>query len=237
MINRKSAAALLLLVSLTSTVATGCASSNRTTSTPPAATVVAPRTTAPTAGTPTTTTSSSAPAKVTSPKLAVAKTTQAGRSGKSGASLGRLIHTGLDATPATEFAIQGVRVANQNQPGVTFGFELREYDNNGDHETFVLTTAVGDEKKPGFRAVEHAYAVDNDIQQPAFGYFVGHPTRITGTLRGKAVTAHTAVWSADRDVTVFWFDNTEVTGNDRLTEVQAYGTGNTRIAQATVYYE
>jgi hypothetical protein len=231
MINRKSAAALLFLVSLASAAATtGCASPSRTTSSPSASTVVAPQTTAPT-------TTSPVAAKTSATKPPVAKTTKAGSSGKGGASLGRLIHTGLDATPASEFAIQGVRVANRNQPGITFGFELREYDNNGDHETYLLTTAVEDEKKPGFRGVEHSYAVDNDIQQPAFGYFVGHPTRITGTLRGKAVTAHTAVWSADRDVTVFWFDNTKVTGNDRLTEVQAYGAGNTRIAQATVAYE
>jgi hypothetical protein len=235
MINRKSAAALLFLVSLTSGAATGCASSSRTTSTPPAFTAVAPPTTAPTAGTPTTT--SSAPVKVAAPKPPVVTATKAGRSSNGGTSLGGLIHTGLDATPATEFAIQGVRVANRNQPGITFGFELREYDNNSDHETYVLATAVEDEKKPGFRAVEHAYAVDDDIQQPAFGYFVGHPTRITGTLRGKVVTAHTAVWSVDRDVTVFWFDNTKVTGNDRLTEVQAYGAGNAPIAQATVSYE
>lgn len=235
MINRKPAAALLFLVSLTSAVATGCAGSSPAASTPPAATVVA----SPVVASPATAPSPTPPvaAKVTSPGPTVAKTTKAGRPGKGGASLGRLIHTGLDATPASEFAIQGVQVANRNQPGVTFGFELREYDNNGDHETFVLATAVGDEKKPGFRAVEHAYAVDGDIQQPAFGYFVGHPTRITGTLRGKAVTANTAVWSADRDVTVFWFDNTKVTGDDRLTEVQAYGTGNARVAQATVHYE
>ena len=67
--------------------------------------------------------------------------------------------------------------------------------------------------------------------QPAVGQLAG------SVVRGKVITAHTAVWSADRGVTVFWFDNTKVTGNDRLTEVQAYGAGNARIAQATVYYE
>ena len=241
MINRKSAAALLFLVSLSAAATTGCTSTSRTASTPPPSTAVAPQSSAPSADPSTAPSSSAAKNSATKPPAAkkspAAKKPKGGGSGKDGVPLGKLIHTGLDATPISEFAIQGVRVANPNQPGITFGFELWEYENNGDHETYVLAAAVEDEKKPGFHAVEHSYGVDNDIQQPAFGYFVGHPTKITGTLRGKTVTANTAVWSADRDVTVFWFDNTKVTGDDRLTEVQAYGAGNTRIAKAPVIYE
>ncbi|GIF23281.1 hypothetical protein BJ973_000363 [Actinoplanes tereljensis] len=157
--------------------------------------------------------------------------------GKDGARLGTLIHTGLDATPVSEFAIQGVRITSPNQPGITFGFQLLQYDNDGKRTSYVLTSAVDNEKKPGFRAVEHSYRLEDDVQQPAFGYFVGHPAKITGMLRGKVVPANTAVWSADRDVTIFWFDNTKVNGNDKLTTVQAYDSSGTRIAEETVYYE
>ncbi|WP_306213980.1 hypothetical protein [Actinoplanes sp. RD1] len=237
MINRRPAVVLLSLVPLLAVAATtGCSASDPVATTPAAA----PATTAP-ASTPATTAPASTPATTTPATTTPAATTVASPStspaGKDGAPVGRIIHTGLDATPITEFAIQGVRVANPNLPGVTFGFQLLEYENNGDSHPYVLTSATEDEKKPGFRAVEHSYALDGDVQQPAFGYYAGRPAKITGTLRGKAVTAHTAVWSADSGVTVFWFDNTQVTGADRLTRVQAYGTAGNRIAQATVSYE
>jgi hypothetical protein len=39
---------------------------------------------------------------------------------------------------------------------------------------------------------------------------------------GKQVRAKAAKWSATSKVTVFWFDNTKVTGDDHLSSVSAY---------------
>ena len=46
--------------------------------------------------------------------------------------------------------------------------------------------------------------LENGLVQPAFGYYVGHPSVIKARVDGRTVTAHIAVWSVDKSVTVFW---------------------------------
>lgn len=58
--------------------------------------------------------------------------------------------------------------------------------------------------------------------QPAYGYFVGEPATITGTVDGHSIAAKTAISSVDPSVILFWFDTTEITVESNLTIVSAY---------------
>jgi hypothetical protein len=120
--------------------------------------------------------------------------------------LGELISTGLDATKISEWVIQGVPVTDAGA-GITFGFTVAERQNDGDTEDYVTVNEYrGSALAPGFHPAHTAMRYDGDVVQPAFGYYVGRPVRITAGFSGRTVAAHTAVWSHDRSVTVFWFD-------------------------------
>ncbi len=121
-------------------------------------------------------------------------------------------------------------------PATTFGFALSERHNNGSLREYLRISEVhGSDLAAGFHAVEPPYTLDNGMQQPAFGYFVGHPAKITGDVAGTSVAAHTAVWSKNPAVTVFWFDNERVTGVASLTGVTAYGSAGQQLATTRVH--
>jgi hypothetical protein len=142
----------------------------------------------------------------------------------------------MDVTPITEWVIYGVPVHNKNTPNTTFGFALGERTNEGAITQYVdILEAFKPQLAPGFHVPERAYTLEDGIEQPAFGYFVGTPAKITGTVDGKTVLAERAVWSNNKSVTVFWFDNTKVTGNTKLTTVTAYDAAGKQTAQAHVY--
>ena len=166
-----------------------------------------------------------------------ATSVQQGAVAKSG--LGKMIHTGLDATPISEWVIKPVPVKIAGSKKTTFGFAIDDRKNNGELEEYMIISEVsaGAELKAGFHAVEHVYGYDEEIVQPAYGYFVGKPAKITGTVDGKQVRAKTAKWSANSKVTVFWFDNTKVTADSDLTSVAAYDAAGKRLAKAHVYAE
>ncbi len=152
--------------------------------------------------------------------------------------LGPIISTGMDASKISEWVIYGIPVKNKYNPLTTFGFRLSERHNNGTltPDLYIAETSRPD-LAPGFHAVEGAYTLEGGIEQPAFGYFVGHPAKITTDVAGKSVTAHTVVWSQNPAVTVFWFDNTKVTGATTLTTMNAYDTTGHRTATTAVPYQ
>jgi|tagenome__1003787_1003787.scaffolds.fasta_scaffold20922213_2 hypothetical protein len=153
--------------------------------------------------------------------------------------LGKMIHTGLDATQASEWVIKAVPVTVTGSTKKTFGFAMDDRANNGELTEYMVISeaSAGAELKAGFHAVEHVYGYEDEIVQPAYGYFVGNPAKITGTVNGKQIRAKTARWSANSKVTVFWFDNTKVTADSDLTAVSAYDAGGKLLAKARVYSE
>jgi hypothetical protein len=160
--------------------------------------------------------------------------------------LGKMIHTGLDATPISEWVIKATTATvldSKNKKTKILGFGIYDRANNGHLDRYMVISDVqpGSTLKAGFHATEHAYTYSEDTDapmvQPAYGYFVGKPAKITGTVDGKQVTAKTAKWSANSKLTVFWFDNTKVTGDDHLSSVSAYNAAGKRIAKAMVYTE
>ena len=150
-----------------------------------------------------------------------------------------IITTGLKASKGREWVIKTESVPVADSTKTTFGFSINEQDQAGKlTEDVVISEAdAGSELKPGFHAPEHAYTYGPGVVKPAFGYFVGAPARITGTVDGKSVIANTSPSSANSSVIVFWFDNTKVTGDSELTRVTAYNAAGTQLDQAPVYSE
>jgi hypothetical protein len=159
---------------------------------------------------------------------------------------GTMIHTGLDATPVSEWVIRATQATildSKDRKRKILGFGIYDRANNGDLDRYTVISDAepGSTLKAGFHATEHAYTYSDDanapVVQPAFGYFVGKPAKITGSVDGKQVRAKMVKWSVNSKVTVFWFDNTKVTGDDHLSSVSAYDAAGKRIAKARVYAE
>ena len=72
-------------------------------------------------------------------------------------------------------------------------------------DSVMANEAEGSDRAPGFHAVQGSMNVDGK-QTPTFGYYAGSAAKITGTAKGKTVTAGQATWSEDPSVKVFWFD-------------------------------
>ena len=150
-----------------------------------------------------------------------------------------IIETGLKAAGTDDWVIKTVSVKLPDWTKRTFGFSLNERSKDGElsEDTSVVEVNEGEQLKPGFHAPEHAYTLENGIVQPAYGYFVGSPAKITGTVDGESVTAQMTTSSVGPSVIVFWFDNTKVTGDTSLTQVTAYDAAGRELARAHVYTE
>ncbi|GAA2675641.1 hypothetical protein [Actinoplanes palleronii] len=144
--------------------------------------------------------------------------------------LGEIIHTGLDATAVSEWVIYGVPASGGS---TAFAFRLSELQNNGIlARTVDITETTGSPLAAGFHALEPASELEGGRKTPAFGYFAGTPATIFGIAGSKKVAARTAPWSANTSVTVFWFDNTQVTPDTALTGVTALDVNGKTIAVA-----
>jgi hypothetical protein len=153
-----------------------------------------------------------------------------------------IVETGLKAGADGDWVIKTVEVDVYGSAEKTFGFSISERDKDGKltKDDVISEVDAGQELKPGFHAVEHPYGYDKGDVQPAYGYFVGTPAKITGTVDGRTVTARMTVMAttqARTSVVVFWFDNTTVDGDSTLTRVQAYDPAGQQLAQARVYSE
>ncbi|MFI5933821.1 hypothetical protein [Actinoplanes sp. NPDC051494] len=94
---------------------------------------------------------------------------------------------------------------NPAYPDITFGVracvqaagaELRNCHQNFDNEA--------PDNTPGFHAIGMTSS-DGKTALPMYGYYVGPAATITVRSRGEVVTAHTATWSEDANVVLFWF--------------------------------
>jgi hypothetical protein len=152
-----------------------------------------------------------------------------------------IVETGLKAGANGDWVIKSVEADIFGSTKKTFAFSMNERDKNGEltEDMRIQEVEAGHERKPGFHAVEHSYGYDEGVVQPAYGYFVGAPAKITGTLDGRSVSAKlTPMATTDgAPVIVFWFDNTTVDGDSKLTSVTAFDAAGKQIAQAPVYYE
>lgn len=153
-----------------------------------------------------------------------------------------IVETGLKAGTDGDWLIKTVEVDVSGSTEKTFGFSINERDKDGKltEDMVVSEVEAGDELKPGFHAVEHAYGYDKGVVQPAYGYFVGTPAKIIGTVDGQNVTARMtpmATTDGRMSVVVFWFDNTTVDGDSNLTRVAAFDAVGKQVAQSPVYSE
>ncbi|GAA1390667.1 hypothetical protein [Catellatospora chokoriensis] len=136
--------------------------------------------------------------------------------------LGAVISTGMDCSPISEWVIYGVPVHLATAPGTTFGFALGERHNDGRIEEYIVINEYqGSDKAAGFHLLQGPLMLEGDLVQPAFGYYVGTPARITAEFDGKTITAHTARWSDNLDVTVYWFDP-KASGHGVVSGLSAY---------------
>jgi hypothetical protein len=133
---------------------------------------------------------------------------------------GTVIDTGLTNADHEKWALFGVRPRGANSTAA-YGLCLGSQDAKGDlEESFTIDETA--DSAVGFHAIQAAMALDRNIAQPAFGYYVGPAKRITVTVAGKVIDAHLAPWSLHPATTVFWFSPADVKPGDEITTPAAY---------------
>ena len=130
-------------------------------------------------------------------------------SASAGASLvpkGRLIRTGIrDTAGELLFYVASTRVPQL--PGTHFAVVAGYRDGAGNLVPLVTANeTAGPDTAAGFHAVEAPLTVGAPtVAVPEFGYYAGAAVKITGTVAARQVRAHTARWSADPGIVIFWF--------------------------------
>ena len=166
------------------------------------------------------------------PAAQVAPVPQASSSGSSDQRrMGAVIPTGLDAGKGGDWVIYGVSAKDAQLPGTTFGFMIGQRRNGTVTPTTETNEIQGSDLALGFHATEGSMTVDPGGVEPTFGYYVGHPAKITVQAGGRTVVASTAVWSHNRSVTVFWFDTDKVNGSTTPSHLAAYDSAGHRLPQ------
>lgn len=133
---------------------------------------------------------------------------------------GTVIDTGLVNADQEKWALFGVRPAGAKSTAA-YSLCIGSQDAKGDLEEFFTIDEAAD-SPVGFHTIQAAMALDGNIEQPAFGYYVGPAKRITVTVGGKVIDARLAPWSLHRDITVFWFSPADVKPGDQITTPAAY---------------
>jgi hypothetical protein len=67
------------------------------------------------------------------------------------------------------------------------------------------------------------------VAVPEFGYYAGAAVKITGTVAGRLVRAHTARWSADPGIVIFWFTPAGDPATATVTGLAAYAAAGRRL--------
>jgi len=133
---------------------------------------------------------------------------------------GTVIDTGLVNADHEKWALFGVRPRGAKSTAA-YGLCIGSQDAKGDLEEFLPIDEIAD-SPVGFHTIQAAMALDGNIEQPAFGYYVGPAKRITVTAGGKVIDAHLAPWSLHPDITVFWFSPADVKPGAQITTPAAY---------------
>ena len=160
-----------------------------------------------------------------------APTPQASSSSTPSVRLGAVMSTGLDAGKGGDWVIFGVSVKEAQLPNTTFGFMIGQRRNGTITPTTETNETQGSEFALGFHATEGSTTMDPGGVEPTFGYYVGHPAKITVQAGARTVVASTAVWSHNLSVTVFWFDTDKVNGSTTLSHLAAYDSAGHRLPQ------
>ena len=133
---------------------------------------------------------------------------------------GTVIDTNLVNADHEKWALFGVRPRGAKSTAA-YGLCIGVQGAKGDLEEFLTIDDTAD-SPAGFHTIQAATALDNNVEQPAFGYYAGPAKRITVTVDGKVVAARLVPWSLDPDITVFWFSPADVKPGDRITAPAAY---------------
>ncbi|ATY15934.1 hypothetical protein CU254_40290 [Amycolatopsis sp. AA4] len=145
--------------------------------------------------------------------------------------LGEVISTGTYADGA-ELVFYATQIEDpDNLPTVQFGVmaSLSEPDGNL-RPLYLANESEGQDRSFGFHATSGGTTI-SDIWVPVYGYFSGPAARIETTVDGRTIQAHTARWSEDPDVVVFWFDQDEVPSAERASPLVAYSADGKRLTK------
>jgi hypothetical protein len=162
------------------------------------------------------------PAATTTPSVSAAPTHQPKLTSMNDyqGPFGTVIDTGLTNADHEKWALFGVRPPGAKSTAA-YGLCIGSQDAKGDLEESYTIDETTD-SAVGFHTIQAAMALDRNIEQPAFGYYVGPAKRITVTVDGKVLDAHLAPWSLHPDITVFWFSPADVKPDDQITTPAAY---------------
>ncbi|MBN9745851.1 MULTISPECIES: hypothetical protein [unclassified Amycolatopsis] len=145
--------------------------------------------------------------------------------------LGDVISTGTYSDGA-ELVFYATEIDDpDNLPTVQFGVmaSLSEPDGNL-RPLYLANESEGRDRSFGFHATSGGTTV-SDTWVPVYGYFSGPAARIETTVDGRTVPAHTARWSEDPDVVVFWFDQDDVPSAESATPLVAYSADGKRLTK------
>nr|WP_202507944.1 hypothetical protein [Amycolatopsis rubida] len=145
--------------------------------------------------------------------------------------LGEVISTGTYADGA-ELVFYATEIDDpDNLPTVQFGVMASLYEPDGDlRPLYLANESEGKDRSFGFHATSGGTTV-SDVWVPVYGYFSGPAARIETTVDGRTIPAHTARWSEDPDVVVFWFDQDDVPSAESATPLVAYSADGKRLTR------
>lgn len=143
--------------------------------------------------------------------------------------LGDAIDTRITAGRDHTWVLYANRVRDPSAPGTTFGLTIARHSTGGrTTDPFELHEDEGSDRAAGFHPMQAPMTYENGLIQPAFGYYVGAATRITGRSGGGVVTARIATWSVDTTVAIFWFEPIGESPED-VTDLVAYDAAGTEL--------
>jgi hypothetical protein len=146
-----------------------------------------------------------------------------------------VVETGLPATPGSEWVLSFVPATWSETPDITIALSIGERAPDGE---IIEALTVSDDRltdhATGFHPMQAPMQLEHGLTQPAFGYYVGRPAKITAVFDGVTpVAAHLAPWSADPDVTIFWFDPA-AGAVEQVSQVGAFDANGTRMPDGTI---
>lgn len=145
--------------------------------------------------------------------------------------LGDVIPLGITGEDRRELVIYASAIDEPVLPDIQFGVHIAYRNADGTYDVLLATNEFkGSDRSFGFHATDGGELIQ-DTFIPVFGYFAGPAVRITSTVRGKTVSAKTAVWSEDPSVVLFWFDQADVPSSDVLTPLIAYDAKGQRLTK------
>jgi len=149
--------------------------------------------------------------------------------------LGEVVDTGLPGGPGTNWVLSFVPATWSKTPDITISLSIGERGADG---VIVEALAISDDRltdhATGFHPMQAPMELEHGLVQPAFGYYVGRPAKITAVFDGvTTVAAHLAPWSEDPDVTIFWFAPREGAVED-VSDLGAFDATGARMPDGTI---